>query len=110
MINNPTYSTKSNARRGAEVRGIVNFEINPTEDGRYELKDLDRPLYNHDARTKSTVESPVSIVWDLCCKMGAKAKDSRKEIISKAVEMGVSLNTAKSQYQSWRKSAGYVKS
>lgn len=46
----------------------------------------------------STVDHPVKVVWDLCDKM----KDSRrKDVIAKAVEMGVGYYTARTQYQLW---------
>lgn len=99
-INNPTYSNKSTAARGAKRAGIVNPKFVDTDDGRVELRDMDRPLYNGAARQRSSVEGPVGIVWDLCIEFGASL--SRKEIIAKAVEMGVNINTAKTQYSVWK--------
>lgn len=106
-VNNPTFATPATAKRGAKARALENFKIVPKGD-RVELRDMDRPLYNNAAREKSVVEGAVGIVWDLCADMipnGAK----RKEIVAKAVEMGVALNTARTQYQYYRKAAGLVK-
>lgn len=106
-INNPTFATKATAKRGAKVRELSNFAIVEKGD-RVELRDLDRPLYNNAAREKSVVVGAVGIVWDLCAEMipaGAK----RKDIVEKAVALGVALNTARTQYQYYRKAAGLVK-
>lgn len=105
-VNNPTFATKATATRGAKARDLANFAIVAKGD-RVELRDMDRPLYNDAAREKSTVTGAVGIVWDLCAEMiptGAK----RKDIVALAVEAGVALNTAKTQYQYYRKAAGLV--
>lgn len=58
-----------------------------------------------DERARSTVERPVKIVWDLAdANPGAK----RKEIVDAAVAKGVTINTAKTQFQYWRKARGLV--
>lgn len=106
-VNNATYAHKGSAQKAARKQGLENFDIR-TKGDRFELRDLDRPLYNDAAREKSTVEGAVGIVWDLCAEMiptGAK----RRDIVAKAVELGVALNTAKTQYQYYRKAAGLVK-
>jgi len=102
-INNTTYATQATAKRGAKRAGIVNPAFVPTHDGRIELRDMDRPLYNGAARKRSSVEGPVAIVWDLCFEFGESL--SRKEIIAKAVEMGVNINTAKTQFGIWAKAS-----
>lgn len=107
-INNPTYSSKSVAKRGAERAGIANPEFVKRDDGRVEVRDMDRPLYNSAAREKSEVKGAVRIVWDLCAEMiptGAK----RRDVVGKAVELGVALNTARTQYQHYRKAAGLTR-
>ena len=101
MINNTTYASKATAVRGAKRAGIVNPAYVPTPDGRIELRDLDRPLYNGAARERSTVEGPVGLVWSLCIELGASL--SRKELIAKCVDAGVNINTARTQYQLWSK-------
>lgn len=106
-INNPTYAHKPSAAKAAKKAGLDNFVI-VARGERYELRDLDRPLYNNAAREKSAVEGAVGIVWDLCAEMiptGAR----RREIVEKAVALGVALNTARTQYQYYRKAAGLVK-
>lgn len=106
-VNNATYAHKSSAAKAAKKAELANFEIIQKGD-RFELRDLDRPLYNDAARKKSTVEGAVGIVWDLCAELiptGAK----RRDIVAKAVDLGVALNTARTQYQYYRKAAGLVK-
>lgn len=49
---------------------------------------------------ESTVESPCWLVWDLADKMTAKGA-KRKDVIAKALEMGVAFYTARTQYQRW---------
>lgn len=46
----------------------------------------------------STVEHPVQVMWNLCDKM---QESKRKDVIAKAVEMGVGYYTARTQYQLW---------
>lgn len=57
-------------------------------------------------REKSTVDSPVAIVWGLA---DADTSAKRKDIVEKAIALGVTPNTAKTQYQYWRKARGLVK-
>ena len=106
MINNKTYSTKATATRAAKRFNFIKFDVVPNDNGRFELRDLSRPLYNNAARVKSTVKGPVAIVWDLCIEHGKS--QPRKNIVAMAIEAGVSINTAKSQYQSWRRAEGLV--
>lgn len=107
-VKNHTYATKSTAKRGVQRHGIANAALIEREDGCIEVRDLDRPLYNHAAREKSATKGAVAIVWDLAAKMiGEGAK--RKEIVEACVAQGVALNTAKTQIQYYRKAAGLVK-
>ena len=106
MINNKTYATKATATRGAKRLELTKFDIVPAGD-RFELRDLSRPLYDASKRVRSKIDSPVRTVWDICIEFGMDMP--RKDILAKAIEAGVSVNTAKSQYQSWRKAAGLVK-
>lgn len=107
-INNPTYATKATAKRGIARAGIANPALVEREDGRIEVRDLDRPLYNHAAREKSNVKGAVAIVWDIAARMIAEGA-KRKDIVAACVEQGVALNTAKTQIQYYRKAAGLVK-
>lgn len=107
-INNATYATKATATRGIKRAGITNPGLVEREDGRIEVRDLDRPLYNHAAREKSATKGAVAIVWDLAAKMIAEGA-KRKDIVAACVEAGVALNTAKTQIQYYRKAAGLVK-
>lgn len=54
---------------------------------------------------KSTIESPVKAVWDLCDEMSARCAGipKRHEVITAAEEMGVASGTARTQHQSWFK-------
>lgn len=106
-INNPEYATKATATRAAKRMELVNFRIDPTEDGKVLLVDLDRPLYNNAIREKSKVTGAVGIVWDICKDMMPAA--SRKDIIAACIEAGVAANTARTQYQAYRKACGMVK-
>lgn len=106
-INNPDYASKSTAVRAAKRQGLENYKIVPIGE-RFELINLDRPLYDSSQRKKSTVEGAVGVVWDICAEMIPEGF-KRKEIIAKAVDAGVALNTARTQYQHYRKAAGLVK-
>lgn len=64
------------------------------------------PLHDASKRIKSVIEDPVKYVWDLCFKHPTM---KRRDIVTKAIEAGVSVNTAKTQYQYWRKASGMVK-
>ena len=101
-----TYADKKGAQKAAKRRGIKHPEYFTLHDGRVAVREKGSALHDASQRIKSDIESPVKFVWDLCFKMGAKAK--RRDIVSKAIEAGVSVNTAKSQYQYWRKASGLV--
>lgn len=107
-VNNPTYANKATAKRGAARKGIANPAFITLEDGRIEVRDLDRPLYNSAAREKSATKGAVGMVWDIAKAMYAKDA-RRKEIIAACVEAGIALNTAKTQLQHYRKAAGMVR-
>lgn len=98
---NPTYASRSTAMRGAKRAGIETPIVVETDDGRFEVRDGARPLYNGAARERSTVEGPVSYMWNLFIEYGEKL--SRKELIARGVEAGVAINTAKTQYGMWRR-------
>lgn len=49
--------------------------------------------------SRSSVENPVQVVWDLCESMRGSR---RKDIIEAAVSKGVTEGTAKTQYQYWK--------
>ncbi len=106
MINNPTYATVSTAKRGAKRLGLTKFDIVPCGE-RFELRDLTRPLYDASKRARSATKAPVTKVWDICIEHGESM--ARKDIIALCVTAGININTAKTQYQAWRKAAGLVK-
>lgn len=106
MINNPTYATVSTAKRGAKRLGLTNFDIIPKGE-RFELRDLTSPLYDASKRARSAVKSPVLVVWDVCVEHGKTL--ARKDVVAMCVEMGVNINTARTQYQAWRAAEGLVK-
>lgn len=49
---------------------------------------------------RSKVESPVELVHRLCDEMDGATRD---EIVKAAVDQGVNINTAKTQFYAWRK-------
>lgn len=108
-INNKTYSSKATAKRGIERANIANAAIIEREDGRFEVRDMDRPLYNFEARKRSAIKGAVGIVWDIAAAMLAEGA-KRKDIVAACVERGVAENTAKTQLQHYRKAAGLTKS
>ena len=107
-VNNPTYSTEATAKRGAARANLTNYRIDPKGE-RFELINLDTPLYNADLRKRSNVKGAVGIVWDIAAEMLGNSA-ARKDIIAACVDAGVNINTARTQYQAYRKAAGLVKS
>lgn len=55
---------------------------------------------NGGTRNRSSNESPVQTVWDLCDENPTATRD---EIIARAIEKGVNVNTARTQYYKWRR-------
>lgn len=49
---------------------------------------------------RSTVEKPVDIVHRLCREMRTSTRD---EIVKAAMDLGVNISTAKTQYYAWKK-------
>ena len=99
------YANKASATKAAKRKGIKHPEYIELHDGRVAVREKGSALHDASARIKSEVKNPVKYVWDLCFKM-PKAK--RRDIVTLAIEAGVSANTAKSQYQYWRKASGMV--
>lgn len=102
-INNPTYRNHGLAAIAARKAALTNPGYKKREDDLVELQDRNRPLYNDAARCKSAPKvrkGAVARMWDLCFAM---ADASRKEVINHAIELGISPNTAKSQYYYWSK-------
>ena len=108
-IINSVYASPSTAKRGAKRQGITNLKLVPTPDGKVELRDMDRPLYNWAVREKSQVKGSVAIVWDIAKAAYAAGNVKRKDIIAQCVEAGVAVNTAKTQLQHYRTAAGMTK-
>lgn len=108
-INNPVYASKSTAKRGAQRQGIANAKLVDLPDGKVELRDMDRPLYNWAVREKSQVKGAVAIVWDIAKAAYDAGNVKRKDIIAQCVEAGVAVNTAKTQLQHYRAAAGMTK-
>jgi hypothetical protein len=61
---------------------------------------------NRSPYLKSDVADPRAVVFSLA---DASPDAKRKDIVAKAIEMGVTPNTANAQYQVWRKARGLVK-
>lgn len=51
-------------------------------------------------RAKSTAESPVKIVWDICARLG---NPSKEQVVAEAAALGVNPSTAGTQFYKWRK-------
>lgn len=99
------YSSKQGAAKAAKRRGLKKPEFVPLPDGRVAVREKGSALHDASQRIKSEVQNPVKLVWDLCFK---HPKAKRRDIVNRAIEAGVSVNTAKSQYQYWRKASGMV--
>lgn len=102
-----TYSTRATAIRGAQRAGHKIAMVEQRKDGRWIITSNNSPLYNAELRVKSEVASPVQLVWDLCFNHPTMA---RRDIVTMAIEAGVSPNTARTQYQRWREAKGLVQS
>jgi len=102
-----TYSSKATAIRGAKRAGVKSTTVSQLSNGRWIVGEPLSPLYNAELRVKSEVKSPCALVWELCFKHPTA---KRRDVVSMAIEAGVSRNTAQSNYQAWRKASGLVKS
>lgn len=100
------YANKSSATKAAKRKGLKKPEFIDLPNGRVAVREKGAALHDAEQRIKSDVKNPVKFVWDLCFK---QPKAKRRDIVTKAIEAGVSPNTAKSQYQYWRKASGLVK-
>ncbi len=100
------YADKKGAAKAAKRRGLKKPEFIPMADGRVAVREKGSALHDAEQRIKSEIKNPVKTVWDLCFK---HPKAKRRDIVTRAIEAGVSPNTAKSQYQYWRKASGLVK-
>lgn len=70
----------------------------PAPAKRYQSKTDPTSKYHN--RDRSTVQKPVALVWGLC---DNNPGVPRKDIIKMAVDLGVSPNTASTQYSFWKK-------
>lgn len=101
------YANQASATKAARRSGIKKPEFVTLTDGKVLLRDTKGdPLHNAELRVRSVIQNPVKVVWDLCFK---HPKAKRRDIVTMAIEAGVSLNTAKTQYQYWRRASGLVK-
>lgn len=50
------------------------------------------------AKPRSTIQSPVKVVWAVCEEMKGAA---RKDVVAECTKRGVNVHTAKTQYQRW---------
>jgi len=101
-----TYANKKGAVAGAKRKRIKNPEFVELANGRVAVREKGAALHDASQRIKSAIKSPVKLVWDLCFD---HPKAKRRDIVNMAIEKGVSPNTAKSQYQYWRKASGMVR-
>lgn len=52
-------------------------------------------------RKRSSVKAPCLLVWDIADEIVKAGKGARKDVIAAAVEKGVNVHTARTQYQRW---------
>lgn len=79
---------------------------------------LDRatsPLYNYNLRKRSSIEGAVGHTWDIASELQAELDDTtacpaRKDVLEACEAAGIATNTARTQYQAWRKANNFVKS
>lgn len=102
-----TYANMKSAKQSKKTKAMKNPEFLETPEGRIMVREKGSALYDASLRVKSEVDSPVKLVWDLCFN---HPNAKRRDIVAMAIEAGVSLNTARTQYQYWRKAAGLVRS
>lgn len=105
-MNQVVYSSKSTAARAAKRRGLKKPEYIDLPDGRVAVREKGTALYDASQRIKSEVKNPVKLVWDLCFD---HPKAKRRDIVDMAIEKGVAVNTARTQYQAWRAAEGLSK-
>lgn len=71
----------------------------------YEVIIAGAKLPDQSLRGKSSIGSPVSVVWSTADKMVAAAKDgeraSRSEVVDACKANGIAHHTARTQFQSW---------
>lgn len=91
------YATEATALKNAERSGFKKPIVTEHKNGKFSVKES--PLYQADARKRSKCGNPVKTVWDLCFN---HPEAKRRDIVTMAIEMGVSKNTAATQYQYWR--------
>lgn len=101
-----TYADKRGAVRAAKNKGIKHPEYITLINGRVAVREKGVALHDASQRIKSEIKNPVKFVWDLCFD---QPKAKRRDIVTKAMEAGVSPNTAKTQYQYWRQASGLVR-
>ncbi len=101
-----TYADKKGAAKAAKRMKLKHPEYVELANGRVAVRESGTALHDASQRIKSDIKSPVKFVWDLCFD---HPKAKRRDIVEMAIKAGVSLNTAKSQYQYWRKATGLVR-
>lgn len=94
-----TYASAASAIRAAKNDGIKNPRVIERADGRFTAHDEKSPLFHAKKRAASKCKNPVKTVWDLCF---SHPEAKRRDIVTMAIELGVSKNTAATQYQYWR--------
>ena len=65
-----------------------------------------KPVEKRDS-SKSLVEKPCSLTWDIAAKMHAEnCMVKRKAVLEACVKAGISYYTARTQYQEWYRASG----
>jgi hypothetical protein len=58
------------------------------------------------AKLKSTIQSPVKVVWEIAEQMKSAA---RKDVVAECMKRGVNVHTARTQFQRWSASTRTAK-
>lgn len=99
-----SYTAKSSAARAAKKAGIENPVFEKMDNGRWVYK-VPAPA-KAGSRVKkhfSETDSPCAVVWEICSQ---KWGEARKDIIQACVDAGVTLGTARTQYQAYKRALG----
>jgi len=77
-------------------------EVEPATEEQFKRQDSNTTT-DGKPRERSEVENPVKLVWKLCDEMWPCERD---DIVKAAVEQGVNISTAKTQFYAWKKKIG----
>ena len=104
-----TYASKATAVRGAKRKGLVEFEIEKADDGRWALleyvADEVKKMAGVAMLHRSQFSGPVAYVHAF---MDANPEMKRRDAIKTLVENGVASHTAATQINRWKHRNGLL--